>query len=289
MRWKRYNYFHVNPSLRLNVKIQFASDLHYEFLEKQFPDYRIITPADADVLVIAGDIHRGTMAIDTFASWPVPVIYIHGNHEAYHQQYEELLEQLRQQARGSNVHFLENDALVLKGVRFLGCCLWTDYQLAPFDPAEAMQAAEKFAPDHKVIRVRAKDGSTDGGEGSFTARVAQQLHAASRAWLERKLAEDFDGVTVVISHHGPHPGSVHERFAGSIINAAFVSDLTPLMGRADLWIHGHVHNSFDYTVAGTRIVTNPRGYATNRLAAATPEQLIWENPEFDPQRVVEVG
>lgn len=274
------------------MKIQFASDLHYEFLEKQFPDYRLITPADADVLVIAGDIHRGTMAIETFADWPVPVVYIHGNHEAYHQDYDDLLAQLRTQAHGSNVHFLENDELVLNGVRFLGCCLWTDYQLTPFDPAEAMQAAEKFLPDHKVIGTRrGGDGSenSEGDETSFPASMAQQLHAASRAWLEKRLAEDFEGATVVVSHHGPHPDSVHQRFAGSIINAAFVSDLTPLMGRADLWIHGHVHNSFDYTVAGTRIVTNPRGYATNRLAAAAPEQLTWENPEFDPQRVVEVG
>ena len=271
------------------MKIQFASDLHYEFLEKQFPDYRIITPAAADVLVIAGDIHRGAMAIETFADWPVPVVYIHGNHEAYHQEYDDLLEQLRTQALGSNVHFLENDELVLNGVRFLGCCLWTDYQLAPFDPAAAMQAAEKFLPDHKVIRTRQGGKESVGGESSFPARMAQQLHAASRAWLEQRLAEDFDGATVVVSHHGPHPDSVHQRFAGSIINAAFVSDLTPLLGRADLWIHGHVHNSFDYMVAGTRIVTNPRGYATNRLAAAAPEQLTWENPEFDPQRVVEVG
>lgn len=274
------------------MKIQFASDLHYEFLEKQFPEHRIITPAAADVLVIAGDIHRGTMAIQIFADWPVPVIYVHGNHEAYYEQYEDLLAELRTQAQGSNVHFLENDELVLNGVRFLGCCLWTDYQLTPFDPAEAMQAAEKFLPDHKVISTRrGGDGSenNEGDEHSFPAQKAQQLHAASRAWLEQRLAEDFEGATVVVSHHGPHPKSVHQRFAGSIINAAFVSDLTPLMGRADLWIHGHVHNSFDYTVAGTRIVTNPRGYATNRLAAATPEQLNWENPEFDPQRVVEVG
>lgn len=265
------------------MKIQIASDLHYEFLEKQFPDYRIIEAADADVLVIAGDIHRGAMAIKTFVDWPVPVIYVHGNHEAYHQQYEDLLEELRAQAQGSNLHFLENDAVVLEGVRFLGCCLWTDYRLAPFNPAEAMREAEKFLPDHKVIRTGA------GGEGSFTAAVAQRIHTTSRNWLERRLAESFDGPTVVVSHHGPHPDSVHSRFAGSIINAAFVSDLTPLLGRADLWIHGHVHNSFDYHIAGTRVVTNPRGYATNRKTAVSPEQLIWENPDFDPRRVVEVG
>ncbi len=97
------------------MKIQIASDLHYEFLEKQFPDYRIIEPADADVLVIAGDIHRGAMAIETFADWPVPVVYVHGNHEAYHERYEDLLAELRAKAQGGNVHFLERDELVLGG------------------------------------------------------------------------------------------------------------------------------------------------------------------------------
>ncbi len=262
------------------MKIQIASDLHYEFLEKQFPDYRIIEPADADVLVIAGDIHRSTMALATFADWPVPVVYVHGNHEAYHQQYEELIGQLREQAQGSNVHFLERDALVLNGVRFLGCCLWTDYQLAPFDPAEAMQEAEKLLPDHRLIRY---------GQEVFSAKDAQQIHATSRAWLQQQLAENFDGATVVVTHHGPHPHSIHPRFAGSIINAAFISELTPLVSQADLWIHGHVHDSFDYRIGGARVVTNPRGYATNRRAAQSPQQLAWENPAFDPTLVVEVA
>lgn len=262
------------------MKIQFASDLHYEFLEKQFPDYRIIEPAGADVLVIAGDIHRGAMAIETFADWPVPVVYVHGNHEMYRLQYETILAELQAKAQGSNVHFLEQGELMLDGVRFLGTCLWTDYRLAPFEEAAAMQAAEGMLPDHKVIRY---------GEGIFSAKDAQGIHVQSRAWLEAKLDEEFAGPTVVVTHHGPHPGSVHERFAGSIINTAFVSDLTPLFGRADLWIHGHVHDSFDYEINGTRVVTNPRGYATNRLAAASPQELVWENPAFDPQRIAEVN
>lgn len=261
------------------MKIQFASDLHYEFLEAQFPHYRIIEPADADALVIAGDIHRGAMAIETFADWPVPVVYVHGNHELYRKEYGALLAELRAKAQGSNVHFLEQDEAVIHGVRFLGCCLWTDYRLPPYEMAAAMQAAEGMLPDHRLINI---------GGNPFSARDAQRIHAQSRAWLERKLDENFAGPTVVVSHHGPHPNSVHERFAGSIVNAAFVSDLTPLFGRAQLWIHGHVHNSFDYEVAGTRIVTNPRGYATNRLAATSPLHLTWENPEFDPRRVVAI-
>jgi hypothetical protein len=44
-----------------------------------------------------------------------------------------------------------------------------------------------------------------------------------------------------------------------------------LLPQADLWLHGHVHDSFDYW-AGCRIVANPRGYPlqlakAKRLAA----------------------
>jgi hypothetical protein len=91
-----------------------------------------------------------------------------------------------------------------------------------------------------------------------------------------------------VTHHGPHRNSVHPRYAGDLLNAAFVSNLTPLVEQADLWIHGHVHDSFDYIVGRCRVVANPRGYARNRLYAESPEQVEWENPGFDPTLVLEV-
>lgn len=259
------------------MKIQIASDLHLKLLEDRFPDYRIVEPTDADVLVLAGDIHRGINAIDAFADWPVPVIYVHGNHEFYHEQYPDLLETMRTACAGTNVHVLENDALILNGVRFLGCCLWTDYQLFPGSQQASMAEAEQKLRDHSAIHT---------AQGGFTAENALRIHRQSRAWLEAKLDEAFDGPTVVVTHHGPHPKSVHPRYAGMLLNAAFVSNLTPLVEKADLWIHGHVHDSFDYDVSGTRVIANPRGYALNRLVAKTPAEIVWENEGFDPRMVV---
>lgn len=45
----------------------------------------------------------------------------------------------------------------------------------------------------------------------------------------------------------------------------------------DLWVHGHMHNSVDYRVGATRVVTNPRGYAGHEI-----------NPNFNPQLVIEI-
>jgi predicted phosphodiesterase len=261
------------------MKIQIASDLHLDFLEHRFPDYRAIERTDADVLVIAGDIHRHTRAIAAFRDWQAPVIYVHGNHEPYGAHYGETVRAMRLASAGTNVHYLECDVYVQDGVRFLGCCMWTDYRLIPQETLGAMEEAEKCLNDHRLIR-------TD--EGLLTARDAAWMHAQSRTWLERKLEEPFDGATVVITHHAPHARSIHPRFAESRLNPAFVSDLTPLVRKADLWIHGHVHDSFDYQVDGTRVIANPRGYALNYKNAASLEVLDWENPRFIPDLVIDL-
>jgi len=131
--------------------------------------------------------------------------------------------------------------------------------------------------------------------GLIAARTGADLRRdptpALLAFLARALAEPFDGPTVVVTHHGPHPGSIHPRFNGNVANPAFVSDLSSLMGRAALWIHGHTHASFDYEVAGTRVLANPRGYAgphpVSGRVHGTPDSP--ENPAFDPALTVELS
>jgi predicted phosphodiesterase len=261
------------------MRFQITSDLHLEMLGR-FPGYRVIEPApDADALILAGDIHSHTHAIKKFSDWPVPVYYVHGNHETYLSHYYGVTAEIARRAEASGIHYLERNAVELLGVRILGCCLWTDYALDGNAPA-AMREAQRCIRDHSAIRV---------GDGQdFTPAIARAEHMKSRAWLQEQLATPFDGKTVVVTHHGPHRNSVHPRYVGDLLNAAFVSNLTPLVEQADLWIHGHVHDSFDYMVGRCRVIANPRGYARNRLYAERVEDLEWENPAFDPKLVVEV-
>lgn len=262
------------------MKIQIASDLHLEFLEQRFPGFLVVEPTDADILILAGDIHKHTYAIDAFQDWTVPVLYVSGNHELYHAHAFGLIDQLRKRSTAGNVRYLEKNAVVINNVRFLGCCLWTDYNLFGELSGGAMREAERSLLDHEVITTR--------GGTKFSARDARRLHSESRAWLEQQLAQPFPGKTVVITHHAPHPNSIHPRYAGSLLNAAFVSDLTSVITKADLWIHGHVHDSFDYQVGTTRVIANPRGYPRNRQSAQKPTDLVWENPAFNARLTVEV-
>lgn len=258
------------------MRIHIASDLHLEFSRGH-----LLEPLPAaDLLVLAGDIGVGTQAIQAFRNWPTPVLYVPGNHESYGGDLNETLYEIRRASVGTAVQVLNNDTALFDGVRFLGTTLWTDYELHGASQSDfSMRVAEKQLWDHQEIRHE---------RGRFTAQHALGLHKASRLWLQEHLLSPHMGPTVVISHHGPHPRSVHPRYAQDALNPAFNSDLTPLLGHAHLWIHGHVHDSFDYIENGCRVVANPRGYPRNWKTAQSPKELSFENQHFDPGLVVEV-
>lgn len=251
------------------MNIQIASDLHLEFHKARPADYSGIDAVpSAEVLILAGDIALGSNAVSVFKNWPVPVLYVAGNHEYYGSDIVKVNKELREQCAGTQLHFLERDAIVIGGVRFLGTTLWTDYRLYGRDHrARAMSEARECLNDHSSIRFNGK---------RFEPKDALFRFVRSKEWLIEQLKSPFDGPTVVITHHGPRWESVHPRYrtGTSFMAAAFVSDLTALMGKASVWIHGHVHDSFDYVVNGTRVVTNPRGYPNRRTGA-------FENAEFD--------
>jgi predicted phosphodiesterase len=262
------------------VLIQLASDLHLEFLEGRFPDARLVEPAPgADLLILAGDIHNGVKGIEAFAAWPVPVVYLAGNHEFYDHNWEQTRHDIHSACAGTRVTFLDNDVVEFEGVRILGCTLWTDFRLRGTAQAQAMETVERGLADYQVIRTRS---------GPLRAQQTLTDHEKSRAWLEGELAKPFAGRTVVVTHHGPHPLSIHPRFVGNPINPGFVSDLTPLLHDVDLWLHGHTHDSFDYRLGRCRVVANPAGYILNRAAATPGSSFEFENGKFDPKLVVEV-
>lgn len=211
-------------------------------------------PAQAgDVMVLAGDIGVGTSGV----AWAkrvftCPVIYVPGNHEYYGQDMDVLNRELRDYCRGSNIHVLNDATTVIGGVRFIGCTLWTDFALYG-TIGESARLAANGLNDYRVI---GKNG------GALMPADTRALHLTSRAYLERTLADPFDGSTVVVTHHAPSARSVAPRFSGDPLNPAFASDLESVVASsgAALWIHGHVHDSFDYVIGQSRVVCNPAGY-----------------------------
>ena len=250
------------------MRIHVLSDLHIEVASWQ-PQ-----PVECDVVVLAGDIgnHMQGMEWGRYI-WPdKEILYVPGNHEFYRLGRVETLREMRVRARELGVHLLDNDEVVIAGIRFLGSTLWTDFNLFGEDLKKAAMAeGKKYLNDFRLIRERFR---------VFSPARSVQLHKTSRAWLRAKLDESFPGKTVVITHHLPSARSVAERYKASLTSACFASHLDDLMGASVLWIHGHTHDSFDYVLRGTRVVCNPRGYCRN------PEKP--ENLEFNPGLVVEI-
>lgn len=233
---------------------------------------------DADMVVLAGDIARPREAVAWALKFDRPVLYVPGNHEFYGSSLDAGLEELRRLCEGTQVQLLHDRELVIGGVRFLGCTLWTDFEL--FDDPQQREAAKSEARRlmRDFSRIRTREASPD----LFTPDDSAQLFRRHAAWLESRLAVAHAGPTVVITHHAPSRHSIHPRFADSLLNACFVSDATHLLGaeRVSLWIHGHTHDSFDHQVNGTRVVCNPRGYSRAGIV---------ENAAFDADFVIELG
>ena len=251
------------------MKLHILSDLHLGFAPLDIP------ANDADVVILAGDIARPREAAAWAQRFAKPVLYVLGNHEFYGSSIDGAAAELERLCAGTHVHVLDNRELVIDKVRFLGTTLWTDFMLLGDSAARAtaMAEARRLLRDFSAIR------ASETSSSAFTPEDSMALFSRNAAWLEGRLAQPHAGPTVVITHHAPSPRSIHPRFAGSWLNACFVSDLEHLVNadRAPLWIHGHTHDSFDYDLNGTRVVCNPRGYSKGGVI---------ENARFDLDLVV---
>ncbi|MCF3468842.1 metallophosphoesterase [Stenotrophomonas maltophilia] len=272
------------------MRILILSDLHrevwsdspkqsQELLKAMQPNLDISRP---DLVILAGDIDVGDRAVawadQTFPS--LPVIYVPGNHEAYGQKIDTLKAKLAKACSATgHVYFLDRGELVMGGVRFLGATLWTDFQLLGEDNMqEAMQFAGSRMNDYRKIRL------AKAGYRKIKALDVAQWHWEDRVWLQQRLEKPFNGLTVVVTHMAPSSRSIPERYVGQIISAAFASDLDDVVSRADLWVHGHLHDSMDYQQGNARVICNPLGYPHRNSDGSWHR----ENASYDPNLVVEL-
>jgi len=269
------------------VRLLILSDLHrevwygmqtwYEGKADPFPAIELAR-SRPDAVILAGDIDVGPRAVAwaeaAFAGFPV--LYVPGNHEAYGRDVVQVQTEIDAAAAASaNVYALHRRVHTIGQVRFLGATLWTDFDL--YGSEHRLDAADEACRrlcDYTRIRV------ADDRHRLLTPDDTRRWHEEDLAWLESRVAEPFAGKTVVITHMAPSACSIAERFRGTLLSAAFASDLHRLVERVDVWVHGHTHTSSDYRIGRARIVANPLGYPRG----ANRDQA--ENLDFDPNRVV---
>jgi len=272
------------------MKLLLMSDLHLELSDLTIPEH-----VDFDIAVLAGDIlWPGVRLHDWLVRSPAlrrarAVVAVSGNHEYFDGVLQREAMPMQQAAARSStppLHLLDCAELQLDGVRFLGCTLWTDFELridTPDGPVSdrerGIAVAGRVMADYRAITWC---DSPAAAPRKLTPHDTLRLHRRQRQWLQDKLAEPYAGPTVVVTHHGPHRQSLAPRFAADWVSTAYLSELPATFFEVPvLWIHGHTHSSHDYRVGNCRVVCNPRGYQT----AAMP---LPENPAFNPTLVAAV-
>lgn len=224
------------------MRIRVLSDLHLEFHADHGESFLGGQGDDGwDLMVLAGDVCGHEMFSDVWgwvrdAAGRRPVLWVPGNHEFYGTKVPEALVWFEEEAGAHDVVMLDDRVVEVGGRRFVGTTLWFPY--------EGPDPMDDRLSDFAQIR-------------GFREWVGEKARGSARF-----LGDSVREGDVVVTHHLPHPRSIHPRYGGAALNRYFLHDVGHLVeGRgAALWCHGHTHSPTDYVVGGTRVVANPFGY-----------------------------
>lgn len=235
--------------------VNYMSDLHLEF-ENEYPKLeKMDFPECGDVLILAGDITTSNFDdVVYFMNWLSNVsvnydhiLYVPGNHEYYEGSINEDLVQklqdfMKEVYKIENVTILHNKGIEIDGVKFFGTTLWTDINNK--NPLDMMN--NNMLTDFKAI-------------GGLNTKMFVEKHYEDIAKLKDAEAD------VIITHHAPSFQSCKDYQGDHTLDPFYASNLDKIVGEsgAKFWIHGHIHNTVNYHIGDTNVVTNPRGYNFN--------------------------
>ena len=257
------------------MDILVISDLHTEGYNGKTDVLKEFLSKNVDVLVIAGDLttflHLET-TIKFICERTKHLVYVTGNREYYYSSFEEVDDLLGKLSLSlNNFHWLHDTAVRIPfeingqndNLKFLGNTLWF-----PRTPETTNPFNQQLKQDFYLIK-------------GFEPKVYEK-HLATVKYLEEnaKLGD------IIVTHHAPSERSIHQKFLYSSINCYFVSSQENIIEKCkpQMWIHGHTHDFFDYTIGSTRILCNPFGYKDdhkNYLNRSIPLHPLEKKNRFD--------
>jgi hypothetical protein len=136
-------------------------------------------------------------------------------------------------------------------------------------PSGAGICSRTRRPDYYMIQSNKTDQR-------LTPEETRTWHFHSLLKLKEFLKEGDPARSIVVTHHAPSARSIPGRYKNDALTPAFVSNLDGIIldYQPLLWIHGHIHDSFDYQIGKTRIICNPRGYAPIFNPGFIPDLIV---------------
>jgi len=244
--------------------------MHHEAWGNDGP---VEVPDATDIVVIAGDLEYMPKALEICAKTAdktrLPVVFVPGNHEYYHRDYQAMNE-LANIYEHNNVHVLINQTAVINGIRFVGTPLWTNFLGLGDETQETyMEAAQRYINDFRVIKLDGKP---------ITAEIMLDWHQEARHFFECELSKSHDGKTVVVTHFPPSYQLCHDRFIGERLSPYFNARCDDLIEKYQpgAWFYGHTHAAVEKKIHGVPMFSNMGGYPGERpeITAFDPNKLI---------------
>ena len=202
------------------MKLGIFSDIHLYF----DPEWDFVPEPDV-FYICAGDISESRTVRSSFIEKHKDhTFFIRGNHDYYCEYF----------------YNYPGHTIEVNGCKIAGSTLWTEFK----------------NPMDWLFYTR---GLVDFSQINFMSEAAYlEAHRTQKEFLLNS------GADVIVSHHAPSFQSIHETYKGDTFNHCFVSnmdeDILNMTKTPKLWVHGHVHNAFDYKIGETRIVCHPKGY-----------------------------
>lgn len=251
------------------------NDIHLDFyvpkkitqLEESLWYPKALSTDSETALIIAGDLwHSGKFLQFNHFSWLgkiseqfLYVIFVLGNHDLWRgnitEDYKKVKEEIKKQNL-SNVYLLQDESIILEGIRFTGATLWTDYSN---NFSALSQAKDIMKTDFKTIRYGKQ-------HKKLMPHDVRNAHIHSRNFIFGHAIKTEDiRKNVVITHHAPSYESIASKYKNegyTLENYYDYSNLDEQIKQSsiDLWFHGHTHEFKNYYIGNTQIINNPLGY-----------------------------
>jgi predicted phosphodiesterase len=177
------------------MRIQLLSDLHLE----ANPDFVASPAPGGDLLVLAGDIgsyqtrHDGSVMsepdwglrrfspLPQYAGWPMPVVFVPGNHEYDARDIDRVHAELRQTCDRLGIQWLERETMAMHGVRLIGTTLWADYDALGYVTPMRPAARGSLPPEGTGSALTRPGGGSGPGKRGRVKGRARSAGAAALA------------------------------------------------------------------------------------------------------------